>query len=142
MICEGCFGCFGRRAYQRGLVEILEISKFLPGIFVAAPPLGAPSGSQKDPFFSPRFGTGIRTASRASFATTPRRPRAGRGAPEQVNYRVNSMSTISLPGRSGVAPGPLLESQPAPLGSLFRVTVRLQKWCGNGSPPGGEKGQW
>ncbi len=34
LICEGCFGCFGRRAYQRGLVEILEISKFLSGIFV------------------------------------------------------------------------------------------------------------
>ena len=86
------------------------------------PPLRDPSGAPPDPFLSPRFGTGIGTASGTSCGSTPLRHRTGRGAPEQVNYRVNSMSTIPLLGRSVDAPGPLLESQPAPLGAIFRDT--------------------
>ena len=69
---------------------------------------------------SHRFGTEIRTASRASFGSTPRRPRTGRGAPEQVNYKVNPTSTISLQAGARDAPRPLLESQPVPPRALCR----------------------
>ena len=58
------------------------------------------SGARPDPFSPPQFWIEIGTASGASFGSTQRRPRSSRGAPEPVNYRVKSMSTISLLVRS------------------------------------------
>ncbi len=75
----------------------------------------------------------------ASLGSTPRPQRTARGARKHVNMRVNSMSPNSLSDRSTDTPRPLLESQPAPPGALFHVTVRLKGRCRNGCPPGGRK---
>ena len=78
---------------------------------------GAPQGAvlSGSPFRSlltssgPPFVNSVREwnwhRSGASFGSSPRRHRTGRSAPEQVKYRVNSMSPISRLGRSGDTPG-------------------------------------
>ena len=103
-------------------------------------PFRAPFGTPLGNMWALLFGSRNRSASGASFGSTPRRPLTARGAPEQVNYRVNSMSPIFLPVRSKDAPEPLLESQPAPLGALIRVAVRLKQRYRNGWPSGGRPG--
>jgi len=103
-------------------------------------PLRAPSRAPRDPFLSPRFGTGIGTASAACFGSTQLRHRTGRGAPEHVNMGVNSMSTVSLLGRSRVTHGPFLDSQLAPPRALFRHPKGLNPQCLNGRTSLGEKG--
>ena len=97
-----------------------------PNVGGPRPPLRAPSVAPLDPFLSPRLGTEIDTTSGATFGSTPLRPQSGRGAPEPVNYRVNSMSAISLLGPSGDAPGTLLESQPAHPGALLGPMVGIK----------------
>ena len=104
-----------------------------------SPPLLAPSGAPRDPFLSPRFGTGIGTASAASFGNTQLRHRTGRGAPEHVNMGVNSMSTMSLLGRPGVTHRPFLDSQLDPPRALFGHPRRLNPQRLNGTMPRGEK---
>ena len=103
------------------------------------PPLQAPSGPPLGLFWSPRSGTEIRTDSRASFGSSPRRHRTGRSAPEQVKYRVNSMSPISRLGRSGDTPGALLESQLAPPRDHIRPSEQLKIRCRNQRPMLGRK---
>jgi len=104
-----------------------------------SPPLLAPSGAPRDPFLSPRFGTGIGTASAASFGNTQLRHRTGRGAPEHVNMGVESMSTMSLLGRPGVTHRPFLDSQLDPPRALFGHPRRLNPQRLNGTMPRGEK---
>ena len=111
-----------------------------PNVEGLRPPLRAPSVAPLGSFWSPRIGTEIGTASGASFESTPRRPWTGRGAPEQVNYRVNSMSSISLLVSSGGAPRPLLESQLPPLGTLLGPLDGLDPRCRNQRPLGGVEG--
>ena len=103
-----------------------------------------PSGPPLGPLLPPRFVTEIGTASKTSFETTPPPPRTGRSAPEQVKHRVNSMSPISLPGRSGDTPGPLLKSQLAPprapfcpLEWLFPGERNRRSFWGGGRSPQG-----
>ena len=101
----------------------------------SGPPFWIPERPPLEALFASLAVSKIGTASRVSFGSTPLRHQTSQGAPEQVNYRVNSMSTISLWVRSGNAPGPLLDSQQAPQGTLFRSLAKLKKRYRFGRPP-------
>ena len=91
----------------------------------SSPPFWTPKSSLLGALFASLAVSKIGTASKASFGSNPLHLRTVRGAPEQVKYRLNLMSTISLRSRSGNAPGPFWESKMPPPGALFQPPERL-----------------